>query len=170
MKKTIVVLLELLLVSLSVAAQDNTEKRSVRIVAYDRYFGMTNPREPIQSLIAEIQGSPDMEKRLVKLIYMVKTKTGMVGDEQFIEPESLSYKFEWNAEIRRPDSRGKFYCGQVDNYTIFKESGGEDAKVVDKVLRFRSTLFPALVFFENIEDLPCYIADSMSQRTSGRNR
>jgi hypothetical protein len=163
MTRTIVVLCGIFAAAFSVMAQDDSETETLRIVAYDRFSGMTNPREPIQSLIAEIQNSANSDKRIVKLIYMVKTKVPMAGYAEFIEPESLSYKFEWNAEIRRPDSRGKFYCGQVGNYTLFKESGEKDAKVVDKVLRFRSTMFPALVFFEKIEDLPCYIAVSMSR-------
>lgn len=141
--------------------RDNTRTKLIgRFLAYDRFQGLTNPREPIQRFVVETQkGSTG--KQLLKIVYFPET-TSIRGGAQFLGDQTLSYRNTWTMKVHRPSSvNERFACDNTDNF--FKTpAGSPDLDENHKpILRFRSTRFQKEIKFENLSLMPCLILDAL---------
>jgi hypothetical protein len=137
---------------------------SGRFIAFDKFQGLTNPREPIQMLFVEMQdqGAPSGVK-LLRVVYYPET-TGVRGGAKFLTDDILRYKNIWKLKFHQPlEEREKRACGQFDNF--FRTSGGAiDTDGREPLLRYRSTQFDADIKFEKLGEMPCMVLDSVNQK------
>lgn len=146
----------------STNAQQVSATSKARFVAYDKFSGWGNPREPVQLLLIEVQGK-DRSKLggLIKVIYRPKTN-GFRGDAEFLEMRVLGYENTWNMVLSRPKEKELRLC-DIGNYLLTSDNRVDTDENGEPTTRFHSTLIDADLVVGTINELPCMILDSFSK-------
>lgn len=133
-----------------------------RIVAYDRFQGLTNPYEPTQTLILELI-TPKSEEKLVRLVYFAPTN-GMRGGARFLDNKILQDETVSRFRVHQPSTeREEDICGRADSFFRSLQNVIDEDEKGEPLLRFRSTQFAADMKFDRIEAMPCLILDSIAK-------
>lgn len=145
------------------APQMETNLRG-RIVAYDKFQGLTNPREPSQLFIAQLHHpAKEAGGRPVKLVYFPETMS-IRGGAKFLTEDSIKFGAIWQFNTHIPASeKEKFACGRFDNFFRFTDGTIDEDEKHEPILRFRSTQFAGDVIFDDLASMPCYVLDSLAR-------
>lgn len=133
-----------------------------RFVAFDRSYSLMNAHEPRQQFIVEVQNEElSAEMKLIIVVYFAPT-TGFRGGAQLLEIDTLNYKNRWKLKLRQPlKKREREACSQIDNFLRSKDGKAYNDKRKEPVVRFRSTQFEADMIFEQLQEMPCMILESI---------
>jgi hypothetical protein len=136
---------------------------SGKFVAFDILQTLTNPREPKQLLIVEVQEAGLFSKgQLVRVVYFAPG-TSLRGGAKFLKDE-LSYGNTWTLKVRQPSTGNeRVYCADVDNFWRTATGSIDEDGKHHQLLRFRSTQFKADMKFDSLKDMPCLILDSLER-------
>jgi hypothetical protein len=158
MKKIIIITLIIFAFAFSSSSQQSRKPTLARFVAFDKFSGWKNPREPIQTLIIEIQKS---KVELLKILYFPKTN-GFRGGAKILETDTLNYKNLWRMKLRDPSENEKLNC-ETDNFLRTFDGEIDTNEKNEPTLRFRSTQIDADVKLNNLSEMPCQVLDSFSK-------
>jgi hypothetical protein len=136
---------------------------SGKFVAFDKLQILTNPREPKQLFIVEVQKAGLFDKgQLLRLVYFAPG-TSIRGGAKFLRDE-LAYANTWTLKVHKPSTENeRIYCAEVDNFWRAADGSIDEDGKREQILRFRSTQFQADVRFENLKNMPCLILDSLER-------
>jgi hypothetical protein len=134
-----------------------------RFVAYDRFAGLSNPREPKQELFFEVQEGGALPRgTLIRLLYFPNT-TSMRGGARFLDLEMLKYERSWRLIVTEPISeRERASCARVDGYFRSADGTIDENELGEPAMRFRSTQFEADIRFDTLAKIPCFVLRSMT--------
>jgi hypothetical protein len=135
-----------------------------RFIAFDILQSLTNPHEPTQSFIVEVQDkNPYINVKLLRVVYFAPTN-GLRGGAKFLSHDILDYKNVWKLKLHQPLTAGeKSACSQYDNFWRVMDGTIDIDEKKEPILRYRSTQFEAEIKFEKITEMPCMILDSIQQ-------
>jgi hypothetical protein len=130
-----------------------------RFVATEASYKFSNPHEPRQRYILEIEDRTETTGfRLIKAVYFIPTN-GRRGGAIEIEKEKISYRNQWKFELVFPQNEEeKQLCIGIENY-----SKNEKGKIIlnkqdrEPVPMFTSTLYAADIIFEDLSEMPCFV-------------
>jgi len=159
MTKFFTILLIIFALVISSSSQQNSETTIANFVAFDKFSGLSNPREPKQMFIIEVQKSSFFQAgKLIKVVYYPKTD-GFRGGAKFLESDTLNYKNIWKMKLRQPSEEEKLYC-EFENYLKTSDGEVDTDEKSEPTLKFHSTQIDADLKFNNLERIPCMILDS----------
>lgn len=157
MKQTIFLFFLLAWVQFS-NAQQEPEPTLVKPVAIDRLFWLSNPHQPRQVFIVEVQ---DTNGRLLKVVYFPKTDGLRGGVTEFVDPRSLNKNTIWKLNLRSPLEEEKRQC-MTNDYLRTSKNKIHTNESGEPTLRFRSTQIEADIKFNSLSEMPCMILESFS--------
>lgn len=134
-----------------------------RFVAFDKFQGLTNPREPIQRFVVEVQkGGLFAAGQSLKVVYFAET-TSMRGGAKFLGDQTLSYANTWTMKIHQPSTeKERLACRKVDNFLRAPDGSVDEDERGKPILRFRSTRLLGDITFDDLSVMPCLILDSLT--------
>lgn len=157
-------ILFLIPLSLVILFQQETKPGSVqgRFVAVDKLQALTNPREPRQQLIVEVQNARLFAKgQLIRVVYFAET-TSLRGGAKFLGIETWGYANTWNLKTHHPTTANeRAACADVDNFFRAADGSIDENEKHEPILRYRSTQSKADMKFDDLSVMPCVILDSL---------
>lgn len=158
MRRMFIVIVIIFTLTFPSNSQQSSKVTLAKFVAFDKFSALSNPREPNQLLLIEIQKS---KGELLKVIYFPKTN-GSRGGAKFLEADTLNYKNLWKMKLRQPLENEKLSC-EADNFLRTSDGEIDTNEKNEPTLRFRSTQIDADVKLDDLSDMPCMILDSFSK-------
>lgn len=135
---------------------------SGKFVAFDTLQGLTNPHEPRQLFVVEVQKPGLFAKgQLLRVVYFAPT-TSIRGGAKFLRDETLDYANTWTLKVHQPSTDNeRVACADVDNFFRAADGSIDENENHEPILRFRSTQFKTDIKFDDLPAMPCLILDSL---------
>ena len=164
MTKMILAIITVLSFVLTLQQQKEPPALVGRFVAFDKLQGLTNPREPWQQFVVEVQrGRLFTSGQLLRVVYFAPT-TSVRGGAKFLGDETLSYSNRWNLKIHQPSTANeRSACLDVDNFFRAADGSIDENEKHEPMLRYRSTQSKADMKFDELSVMPCFILDALDQ-------